>query len=177
MEPPRRAAPLAAGSNRPALRLAGPRRQSLRGLDLSSRRTADSGLSFHPTPSHGGRSGATAKPQDGSPQANSSGRSAAQSALTRPPAEGPCPPIFPLWVRAHDECAPPRQMGQELSSEIAAFTFRTRRGYLRMFTARAATINASRRLAADSSSISIFAQRLSGIASVGLKAVAFVYET
>jgi hypothetical protein len=43
-----------------------------------------------------------------------------------------------------------------------------------MLIARAETISASTRLAADSSNISIFAQRLSGIVSVGLKAVAFV---
>ena len=49
--------------------------------------------------------------------------------------------------------------------------------YLRMLTALAATITASRRLATDSTSISIFAQRLSGIVSVGLNAVAFVNET
>ena len=36
---------------------------------------------------------------------------------------------------------------------------------------------ASVRLAADSTSISIFAQRLSGIASVGLNAVELVKET
>jgi hypothetical protein len=50
-------------------------------------------------------------------------------------------------------------------------------GYLRMLIARAATRTASTRLAADSISISIFAQRLSGIVSVGLNAVAFVNET
>src|SRR5207244_7611687 len=49
--------------------------------------------------------------------------------------------------------------------------------YLRMFTARATTITASVRLIADCTSISIFAQRLRGIASVGLNAVAFVKET
>jgi hypothetical protein len=46
-----------------------------------------------------------------------------------------------------------------------------------MFTAGATTITASARLIADWISISIFAQRLSGIASVGLNAVAFVNET
>jgi hypothetical protein len=46
-----------------------------------------------------------------------------------------------------------------------------------MFTARATTMTASARLIADWASISIFAQRLSGIASVGLKAVALVNET
>ena len=49
--------------------------------------------------------------------------------------------------------------------------------YRRMFTARATTITASVRLIADCTSISIFAQRLSGIASVGLNAVAFVNDT
>ena len=46
-----------------------------------------------------------------------------------------------------------------------------------MLTALATTITASERLIADSTSISIFAQRLSGIVSVGLNAVAFVNET
>ena len=46
-----------------------------------------------------------------------------------------------------------------------------------MFTARATTITASARLMADWTSMSIFAQRLSGIVSVGLNAVAFVNET
>jgi hypothetical protein len=49
--------------------------------------------------------------------------------------------------------------------------------YLRMFTARATTITASERLIADCTSISIFAQRLSGSVSVGLKAAAFVNDT
>ena len=46
-----------------------------------------------------------------------------------------------------------------------------------MFTARATTITASDRLIDDCTSISILAQRLSGIASVGLNAVAFVNDT
>jgi len=50
------------------------------------------------------------------------------------------------------------------------------RYYLRMLIARAATMSASTRLAAASTSMSIFAQRLNGIVSVGLKAVAFVNE-
>src|SRR5262249_25557915 len=50
-------------------------------------------------------------------------------------------------------------------------------GGCRMLTARATTITASARLIADWTSISIFAQRLSGIVSVGLKAAAFVNET
>ena len=49
--------------------------------------------------------------------------------------------------------------------------------YRRMLIARAATMSASTRLDAASTSISIFAQRLRGIVSVGLKAVAFVNET
>ena len=44
-----------------------------------------------------------------------------------------------------------------------------------MFTARATTVIARSRLAADSTIIRAFAHRLSGIASVGLKAVALVY--
>jgi hypothetical protein len=46
-----------------------------------------------------------------------------------------------------------------------------------MLTARATTITARERLIADWTSIVIFAQRLSGIASVGLNAAAFVNET
>ncbi|MFL5958649.1 MAG: hypothetical protein ACJ75G_00070 [Gaiellaceae bacterium] len=46
-----------------------------------------------------------------------------------------------------------------------------------MLTALATTITARARLIADWTSISIFAQRLSGIVSVGLNAVAFVNET
>jgi hypothetical protein len=46
-----------------------------------------------------------------------------------------------------------------------------------MLTARATTITARERLIADWASISIFAQRLSGIVSVGLNAAAFVNET
>ena len=46
-----------------------------------------------------------------------------------------------------------------------------------MFTARATTMTASVRLTADWTSISIFAQRLRGIVSVGLNAAAFVNET
>ncbi len=49
--------------------------------------------------------------------------------------------------------------------------------YLRMLTARATTITARLRLIADWASISIFAQRLSGIVSVGLNAAAFVNDT
>ena len=51
------------------------------------------------------------------------------------------------------------------------------RGQPRMLTARATTITARARLIADWTSINILAQRLSGIASVGLNAVAFVNET
>jgi hypothetical protein len=47
----------------------------------------------------------------------------------------------------------------------------------RMLTALATTITARVRLIADWTSMSIFAQRLSGIASVGLNAVALVKET
>ncbi len=53
----------------------------------------------------------------------------------------------------------------------------SKRSYFNMLTARAATMSASTRLAADSTSINIFAQRLSGIVSVGLNAVAFVNDT
>lgn len=51
------------------------------------------------------------------------------------------------------------------------------RRHFRMFTARATTITASERLIADCTSISIFAQRLSGSVSVGLNAAAFVKDT
>jgi hypothetical protein len=46
-----------------------------------------------------------------------------------------------------------------------------------MFTARATTITASERLMADWTSMSIFAHRLSGSASVGLNADEFVKDT
>lgn len=50
-------------------------------------------------------------------------------------------------------------------------------GYLKMFTARAATSRMLRAETADSESISSFAHRLSGIASVGLNAIEFVNDT
>jgi hypothetical protein len=46
-----------------------------------------------------------------------------------------------------------------------------------MFTARATTITARLRLIADCTSMSIFAHRLSGSASVGLNADEFVNDT
>jgi hypothetical protein len=46
-----------------------------------------------------------------------------------------------------------------------------------MFTARAATSSTVIADAADSTSMSDFAQRVSGIESVGLKATAFVNDT
>ena len=49
--------------------------------------------------------------------------------------------------------------------------------HFRMFTARATTMTARARLIADWTSISILAQRLSGMVSVGLKAVALVKDT
>src|SRR5205085_11295761 len=52
-----------------------------------------------------------------------------------------------------------------------------RGGYLKMLTARAATRSTVIAEIADSESISSFAQRLSGIASVGLKAIELVNET
>jgi hypothetical protein len=48
---------------------------------------------------------------------------------------------------------------------------------LKMFTARAATRSTTRAESDDSNSIRSFAQRLSGIVSVGLKAIEFVNET
>ncbi|HYZ88661.1 MAG TPA: low temperature requirement protein A, partial [Myxococcales bacterium] len=49
--------------------------------------------------------------------------------------------------------------------------------YLKMLTARAATSSTTRTEIADSNSMRSFAQRLSGIASVGLNAIEFVNET
>jgi hypothetical protein len=49
-------------------------------------------------------------------------------------------------------------------------------GYRRMFTARAATNSTVVAEIADSASIIIFTRRVSGIASVGLKATALVNE-
>ena len=57
--------------------------------------------------------------------------SQANSAVAPPPkalapvrlAEGAFPPDLPRWVRAHHECAPPRQTGQEPISEIATVCF------------------------------------------------------
>lgn len=49
--------------------------------------------------------------------------------------------------------------------------------YLKMFTARAVTSSTVRDEADDSASMSSFARRLSGIASVGLNAIEFVNET
>lgn len=49
--------------------------------------------------------------------------------------------------------------------------------YLKMFTARAATSRIVTADTLDSDSIKSFAQRLSGIASVGLNAIEFVNET
>jgi hypothetical protein len=46
-----------------------------------------------------------------------------------------------------------------------------------MFTARAATRRTVSDETADSESMSIFARRVSGIASVGLNAIEFVNET
>lgn len=51
------------------------------------------------------------------------------------------------------------------------------RHYLKMLTARAATSRIVIEEIADSESIRSFAQRVSGIASVGLKAIEFVNET
>ena len=53
----------------------------------------------------------------------------------------------------------------------------TDRRYLKMLTARAATSSTVSDEIADSDSISSFAHRLSGIASVGLKAIELVKET
>ena len=49
--------------------------------------------------------------------------------------------------------------------------------YLKMLTARAVTSSTVMHEIADSESMSSLAQRLSGIASVGLKAIEFVNET
>ena len=64
------------------------------------------------------------------------------------------------------------------SGELASISsFPSRRaggGHLRMFTARATTMIASKRLAADWTIMSSFTRWLSGIVSVGLNAVALV---
>lgn len=81
-----------------------------------------------------------------------------------------------LGLATRANCGVRNVRGQANSSrwDRAAFVLE---GHRKMLTARATTITASARLIADSMSISIFAQRLSGIASVGLNAVAFVNET
>ena len=50
-------------------------------------------------------------------------------------------------------------------------------GYVKMFTARAATRRMASAEIVDSKSIASFARRVSGIASVGLNAIEFVNET
>ena len=64
----------------------------------------------------------------------------------------------------------------DLNQPVAAPGGATGRRHLRMFTARAATSSTVIDDAADSISISNFAGRVSGIASVGLNAIAFVNE-
>ena len=56
-------------------------------------------------------------------------------------------------------------------------TLESSQSYLKMLTARAATSRMLSAETADSETISIFAQRLSGIASVGLNAIELVKET
>ena len=75
-----------------------------------------------------------------------------------------------------------RELAERAQAKLDAKNARPRRGrkddaYLRMLTARATTMTASDRLIADWISISIFAQRLSGIVSVGLNADEFVNDT
>lgn len=67
-----------------------------------------SGLCFHPTPSRVGRSGATAKPQDGSPpKLIQAAAPPPYGARTRTACRKSLSPRSPALGRAHHECAPP----------------------------------------------------------------------
>src|SRR5207248_1895209 len=63
------------------------------------------------------------------------------------------------------------------AAELWPVTHGGRPYYLKILTARAVTSRMLSAETADSESISVFAQRLSGIASVGLNAIEFVNET
>src|SRR6266496_699895 len=69
-----------------------------------------------------------------------------------------------------------RQGGKKRMELSRRFAVR-RSGYLKPLTARAATRSTVSEETVDSESISIFAPRVSGIASVGEKAIEFVNET
>lgn len=67
-----------------------------------------SGLCFRPTPSRVGRSGATAKPQDGSPpKLIQAAAPPPYGARTRTACRKSLSPRSPALGRAHHECAPP----------------------------------------------------------------------
>ena len=97
-----------------------------------------------------------------------------RAAPERPPGVTPGFPWASSWSRsgAATWWTPREQPRGRLSAAAVELVSR----YLRMLTARATTMIARSRLAADSTSMSIFAQRLKGIASVGLNAVAFVND-
>jgi hypothetical protein len=89
-----------------------------------------------------------------------------------------CEPL--QWTRRDSN---PRATGYEpaaLTAELQVRDHRSPRGgglQPRMLMPRAATSNTVSADAADWISISTFAGRVSGIASVGLNAIEFVYET
>ena len=83
-------------------------------------------------------------------------------------------------VAALDPLAPGTPHKKHLAWRAAANLLplhRLRDYYLKMLTARAVTSKMLIAETADSESISIFAQRLNGIASVGLNAIEFVNDT
>jgi hypothetical protein len=93
----------------------------------------------------------------------------------RPPRAPPAANIvhhFPVCPENAETGAREPERGIRGLSRSAA-----RVGYSKMLTARAATSRMASEEIADSASISSFAQRLSGIASVGLKAIELVKET
>ena len=89
-------------------------------------------------------------------------------------------PVVAVWTRRDSN---PRATGYEpaaLTAELQVRDHRNPRGggrQLRMLTPRAATRSSVMADAPDWISMSTLAVRLSGIASVGLNAIEFVYET
>lgn len=81
--------------------------------------------------------------------------------------------IIDLMAPARSTCPPGGDAGSDLSMAITI----TGGAQRKMLTARAATRRTVRQEMADSLSMSSLAQRLSGIASVGLKAIELVKET
>ena len=79
------------------------------------------------------------------------------------------------WHRPQEPTSPGRiQLNHEAHRQSTPLNVG---GYLKMFTARAVTSRMLTADTADSESISSFAQGLSGIESVGLKAMELVNET